>query len=90
MSELESNPERRIALFQRKEIRRVFHNNEWGFVVMEVIIAPTDSVNPSGYFTAMRRRDPQWGGLLSPLPSVGCGHAKMESMFGGRMCARQG
>ena len=56
MRELESHPERRIALFQRKEVRRVIHNNEWGFVVMEVIFAPTDSVSPNGYFTAMRRR----------------------------------
>ena len=32
MSELEFNPESRIALFQRKEIRRVIHNNEWWFV----------------------------------------------------------
>ncbi len=29
MSEIESNPEKRIALFQRKEVRRAIHNNEW-------------------------------------------------------------
>ena len=52
-------PERRIALFQRKEIRRVIHNNEWWFVITDVITALTDSVNPKGYFTDMRRRDPQ-------------------------------
>jgi hypothetical protein len=29
MSDTEQNPERRIALFQRKEIRRTIHNNEY-------------------------------------------------------------
>ena len=29
MRDTPSNPKNRIALFQRKEIRRVIHNNEW-------------------------------------------------------------
>jgi len=52
-------PERRIALFQRKEIRRVIHGNEWWFVITDIVAALTDSANPKGYFTDMRRRDPQ-------------------------------
>ena len=52
-------PERRLALFQRKEIRRTIHNNEWWFVILDVISALTDSTNPKGYFTDMRRRDLQ-------------------------------
>ncbi len=59
MSDTTLNPERRIALFQRKSVRRAIHNSEWWFVVLDVIAALTDSVNPKGYFTDMRRRDPQ-------------------------------
>ncbi|MCU0785725.1 MAG: Bro-N domain-containing protein [Verrucomicrobia bacterium] len=59
MSDAENHPERRIALFQRKEIRRVIHNNEWWFVITDVVAALTDSANPQGYFKDMRRRDPQ-------------------------------
>jgi prophage antirepressor-like protein len=55
----ESNPEKRIALFQRKEVRRTIHNNEWWFVIIDVVAALSDSANPKGYFTDMRRRDPQ-------------------------------
>ena len=55
----ESSPERRIALFQRKEIRRVIHADEWWFVITDVVAALTDSSNPKGYFTDMRRRDSQ-------------------------------
>ena len=50
MSEPDSNPEKRIALFQRKEVRRVIHNNEWWFVVVDVVAALTDSANPTDYF----------------------------------------
>ena len=59
MSEPGSNPEKRIALFQRKEVRRVIHNNEWWFAITDVVAALTDSPNPQGYFKDMRKRDSQ-------------------------------
>lgn len=51
------NPEGKIALFQRKEIRRVIHNKEWWFVINDVVAALTDSSNPQGYLKDMRSRD---------------------------------
>ncbi len=72
MNDAEKNPERRIALFQRKEIRRVIHNNEWWFVITDVVAALTDSSNPQGYFKDMRKRDPsladalKGGGQIAP------------------------
>ncbi len=72
MSELESNPEKRIALFRRKEVRRVIHNKEWWFVITDVVAVLTDSANPQGYFKDMRKRDPSLaealkGGQIAPL-----------------------
>jgi len=52
-------PERRIALFQRKEIRRVIHNNEWWFVVQDVALALIDSRDPKQYIQRMKQRDPE-------------------------------
>ena len=49
MGEHDSNPEKRIALFQRKEVRRVIHNNEWWFVITDVVTVLTDSVDASDY-----------------------------------------
>ena len=76
MSDIEQNPERRIALFQRKEIRRTIHNNEWWFVITDVVAALTDSVDASDYLKKLRRRDPSLsdafkggGNLLPPLAS---------------------
>ena len=72
MDETEFNPEKRIALFQRNEVRRVIHNNEWWFVITDVVAALTNSANPQGYFKDMRKRDAQLaqalkgGGQIAP------------------------
>jgi len=77
MAEPESNPEKRIALFQRKEVRRVIHNDEWWFVVIDVVAALTDSANPTDYFNKIRQRDPElakgYGQIVHPLliPTAG-------------------
>ncbi len=72
----------RIALFQKKEIRKTIHENEWWFVIVDVVAALTDSANPSGYLKDMRRRDAcltdalKGGGQIAPplsleLPTAG-------------------
>ncbi len=61
----------KIAIFQKKEIRKTTHNNEWWFVVEDVVAALTDSVQPKGYIKDMRRRDQElskgWGQIATPL-----------------------
>jgi DNA-damage-inducible protein D len=61
-----------IALFQKKEVRRVIYNKEWWFVIADVVAALTDSTDPQGYLKDMRRRDPEiakgWGQIATPLP----------------------
>lgn len=59
MDNLKPNPETRIALFQRKEIRRTIHNNEWWFVVEDVVLALIDSANAKQYIQRMKQRDPE-------------------------------
>lgn len=68
--------ETRIALFQKKEIRKTLHENEWWFVVVDVVAALTDSTNPTDYLKKIRRRDPalsesfKGGGQLVPPLSL--------------------
>ena len=61
----------RIAIFKGKEIRKTIHKNEWWFVIVDVVSALTDSVQPDGYIKDMRRRDPEiskgWGQIATPL-----------------------
>ena len=56
MNELQ--PERRLALFQKREVRRTIHNNEWWFVITDVVAVLTDSVDSSDYLKKLRKRDP--------------------------------
>src|ERR1035441_908208 len=58
MNRPDADPKARVALFQKREIRRTLHNNEWWFAIVDVVAVLTDSTNPSGYLKDMRRRDP--------------------------------
>ncbi len=40
MSDVTSNPETRIALFQRKEIRRTIHDEGWGQIAAPLFTSP--------------------------------------------------
>lgn len=57
MSLLHNMDETKIALFKGNTIRKTFYNNEWWFVVEDVVVALTESVNPKDYINKMRRRD---------------------------------
>ena len=63
--------ETHLAVFKGKKIRRTLHNNEWWFVITDVVSALTDSVDPAGYVKDMRRRDTElsqgWGQIATPL-----------------------
>ena len=71
--------ENKIAIFKGRQIRRILHNKEWWFVIVDVISALTDSVQPDGYIKDMRRRDAElnqgWGQIATPL---------LVQTFGGR------
>ena len=47
----------KIALFKGRKIRKTIHNNEWWFVVEDVVLALIDSVNVKDYINKMRARD---------------------------------
>ncbi len=63
--------ETKIALFKGIEVRKTIHDNEWWFVITDVIYALTDSQNPKGYIKDMRRRDEElskgWGQIATLL-----------------------
>ena len=63
-----------IALFEQKEIRRVWQNEEWYFSVLDVVKALTDSTDPKQYIKKMRARDPElsnnWGTICTPVQMI--------------------
>jgi len=62
----------KIAIFEDSEIRRVFFDEDWYFVIEDVVKVLTDSSDPKGYIKDMRRRDEElakgWGQIATPLP----------------------
>ncbi len=61
----------KIAIFKGKKIRKTIHNNEWWFVIEDVVSVLTESIQPKGYIKDMRRRDVElakgWGQIATPL-----------------------
>ncbi|HIJ13912.1 TPA: phage antirepressor protein [Candidatus Woesearchaeota archaeon] len=64
-------PTNELVVFQGKQIRRIWNNNQWYFVVLDIIRILTDSPNPSDYLKKIRKRDPGlnegWGQIVTPL-----------------------
>ena len=56
-----------IIVFKGKNIRRTLHNDEWWFVVKDIIEALTDTANSTDYLKKMRQRDPQPMGNIGRL-----------------------
>lgn len=63
--------ETKIAIFKHKNIRKTIFNNEWWFVIQDVVVALTDSKNPKDYINKMRLRDKElskgYGQFVTPL-----------------------
>jgi DNA-damage-inducible protein D len=61
-----------VALFKGKQIRKIIHNNEWWFVVEDVVLALTDTPNAKDYINKMRLRDEElskgYGQIVHTLP----------------------
>ena len=47
----------KISIFKGKKVRKTVHNNEWWFVVNDVVEALTDSRDPAQYFKRLKQRD---------------------------------
>jgi hypothetical protein len=74
---MSNRKDNKLVVFQGKRIRKVFHEDEWWFVITDIIAALTDAADPSDYWKKMRKRDPdlgktlQGGGQFVPPPCLG-------------------
>ncbi|HOI18829.1 MAG TPA: hypothetical protein PLX15_03120 [Candidatus Woesearchaeota archaeon] len=77
-----------LILFQIKNLVRKLFNDEWWFVATDIVMALTDSKDPSGYLKSLRRRDDGfsegWGQIATPfryLPLEGNKELIRDSYF---------
>lgn len=47
----------KIVLFKGGKIRKIIHNNEWWFVVEDIVLALIDSNDPKQYIQKIKQRD---------------------------------
>ena len=63
--------EKEVALFENKVVRRTYYNEEWYFVILDIIEILSESSNPESYLKDMRRRNEElnkgWGQIATPL-----------------------
>ena len=47
----------KLVVFQDKKIRRIWHNDDWYFSVIDVVQVLTDSNNPRNYWSMLKKRE---------------------------------
>lgn len=47
----------KLVIFQNKKIRRIWHNDEWFFSVVDIILALTESPHPRQYWEKVKQRE---------------------------------
>ena len=77
--DLPVNSQGKIIVFGAKQIRRIWHDEQWFFSIVDIIDALTDSDNPRDYWYRMKRREKESSGIeLSTL----CRQLKLTSADG--------
>ncbi len=74
-----TNDGTKIALFEGKQIRRVFLENEWYFSVIDIIAFLTDSAKPRDYWHKMKTREITTSGTQL---STNCRQLKLKAPDG--------
>ena len=52
-----NNQQNKLVLFQSKQIRRIWHSEEWFYSVVDIIEALTDSPTPRQYWGKVKQRE---------------------------------
>jgi prophage antirepressor-like protein len=47
----------KLAVFQGKQIRKIAHDGEWWFSVIDVVAVLTDSSDPKDYWYRIKKRE---------------------------------
>ncbi len=69
----------KLVVFQDKRIRRIWHDNEWYFSVVDAVGALTESADPKDYWYRLKQRESESSGIEL---STFCRHLKLEAEDG--------
>ena len=76
---IKMNEDKALVVFQDKKIRRIWHNNEWHFSVVDIVAALTDSADAKDYWYRLKKREQESSG--TELSTI-CRQLKLPSTDG--------
>ena len=50
-------PQNKFVVFQGKEVRRSWYNDEWFYFLVDIVAILSESKNPTDYLKKIRKRD---------------------------------
>jgi DNA-damage-inducible protein D len=57
----------KVAIFEEKQVRRVWHNEEWYFSIIDIIEVLTDSPSPKTYWAKLKAKEYKASGQTFPF-----------------------
>ncbi len=70
----------KLAVFRGKQIRKIVHDGEWWFAIVDVVAVLTDSADPKDYWYRIKKREKIAEVELSTI----CRQLKLEASDGKR------
>jgi len=71
-------PQNKLVVFQGKEVRRAWHNDEWYYSLVDIVAVLSESKNPTDYLKKIRKRDEE----LKSYIGTNCPQVEMQTASG--------
>ena len=71
-------PQNKLVVFQGKEVRRSWYNDEWYYSLVDIVAVLSESKNPTDYLKKIRKRDEE----LKTYIGTNCPQVEMQTTSG--------
>ncbi len=73
-----TEPQKKLVVFQGIEVRRAWHKNEWYYSLVDIVAVLSGSANPTDYLKKIRKRDEE----LKTYLGTNCPQVEMSTTSG--------
>ena len=72
------SPQNKLIVFQDKEVRRAWYNEEWYYSLVDIVAVLSESKNPTDYLKKIRQRNDE----LKTYIGTNCPYVEMQTSLG--------